>query len=233
MLNTHIPPRIRTALYHVRAHLPEVDRVVFWEDTSWAYITPDNDIPSFEGLPINVGILDDAVYDLNGLPASFQLEDNDPQVSVGDFQGEKFAEYSYTVKGEENIFHTLDQVDLELRREFQEILKVLGFRTHRLVKLPHPPWVADRLVPIERKDTEDSMFVSAQLRGISAAEGWRIEPADIPGYLVIRKDDEADVFNSDTGARLFVEKLSKAGSFYHAEALAAHLNYLNAKSASR
>lgn len=75
-----IPAQVRDALLHVRSFIPEVDRVVFWEDGRWAYMTDDHKVPTFGSL-IDVSILEaagDAVANLSpGAPITYQLGEED------------------------------------------------------------------------------------------------------------------------------------------------------------
>jgi len=77
MDTTTIPPRILTALLHVQSLHPEVDRVVFWADGRWAYMTDGHEVVKFDGR-VDVGILEDAHHDLPGeaLPLAYQLPEN-------------------------------------------------------------------------------------------------------------------------------------------------------------
>lgn len=67
-----IPPKILAALNHVKQFYPSVCMVAFDEDTRWQYMDKNFRAPVF-GDEISVSILEDAVYDLNELPAVFQL----------------------------------------------------------------------------------------------------------------------------------------------------------------
>lgn len=69
-----IPPLVLQALRHVRAHIPDVDRVVFWGDGRWAYMTDAHKAPSFDGLLIDTSLLEDAAGDFpDCYPRAFQL----------------------------------------------------------------------------------------------------------------------------------------------------------------
>lgn len=68
------PPLVRQAIRHVRAHIPGVDRVVFWGDGRWAFMTGDLVVPSFDGLHIDTSLLEDAAGELpDAFPHAFQL----------------------------------------------------------------------------------------------------------------------------------------------------------------
>jgi hypothetical protein len=60
------PPLVLKALRHVRAHIPEVDRVVFWGDDRWAFMTEGHEVPSFHGRRIDIGLLKDAANSVDG-----------------------------------------------------------------------------------------------------------------------------------------------------------------------
>lgn len=69
--NHRIPRSILAAILHVRSVLPDVDRVVYWEDTRWQFSDDNHRTPAFPP-EINVSILEAAVYDLYDLPAAYQ-----------------------------------------------------------------------------------------------------------------------------------------------------------------
>ena len=71
-----IPKNVKIALDHVRSIFPEVSMVVFNTDTRWQYMDDDFNAPKFDDR-IDVGILENAVYDLVELPCVFQLNDDD------------------------------------------------------------------------------------------------------------------------------------------------------------
>jgi hypothetical protein len=51
---------VRDAIAHVQARVPSVDRVTFDTDFQWTYTQPDGQWPSFDGLDVDVGLLEDA-----------------------------------------------------------------------------------------------------------------------------------------------------------------------------
>lgn len=65
---------VRAALKHVQAIFPLVKQVDFDKDGRWAYHDGNGNCPSFENT-VDVGILEDAAYDLQQLPCSFILEE--------------------------------------------------------------------------------------------------------------------------------------------------------------
>lgn len=54
-----VPEEVLVALSHVRSVFPDVDRVVFWEDGRWAYMTDAHQVPPFDDR-ISTSILEDA-----------------------------------------------------------------------------------------------------------------------------------------------------------------------------
>lgn len=67
------PPVVLKALRHVRAHIPDVDRVVFWGDGRWEFMTDNLSSPTFLGL-IDISLLEDAANAVgDGYPHAFQL----------------------------------------------------------------------------------------------------------------------------------------------------------------
>ena len=75
-----VPEEVLVALKHVQSVLPDVDRVVFWEDGRWAYMTDAHQVPPFDDR-ISTSILEDAgdaVADfLPCRPFAYQLPDDD------------------------------------------------------------------------------------------------------------------------------------------------------------
>ena len=64
------PPVILKALKHVRAHFPEVDRVVFWGDGRWTFLCHDQKF----GKHIDTSLLEEAANEVaDGYPHAFQL----------------------------------------------------------------------------------------------------------------------------------------------------------------
>jgi hypothetical protein len=55
-----IPTTVRDALLHVASFFPDLKQVTF-EDGFWVYSLRDGSAPSFENLPINISLLDDAL----------------------------------------------------------------------------------------------------------------------------------------------------------------------------
>ena len=70
-----MPPKVKSALDHVRSIYPDVCLVVFNSDTRWCYMNDVFDSPTFDDR-INVGILEDAIYDLVDLPCVFEIVDD-------------------------------------------------------------------------------------------------------------------------------------------------------------
>jgi hypothetical protein len=67
------PPLVLRALRHVRAHFPEVDRVVFWGDGKWTFLRHDHHNQKFDKL-IDISLLEDAADSVaDGYPHAFQL----------------------------------------------------------------------------------------------------------------------------------------------------------------
>jgi hypothetical protein len=75
-----IPPAVREALNHVRTFYPEVDRVVFWADGRWAYMTDGHEVPKFDKRVVT-GVLEDAGNAVANIspcaPIAYQLPDED------------------------------------------------------------------------------------------------------------------------------------------------------------
>ncbi len=73
-----MPFPVRKALEHVRVFHPEVDRVVFWADGRWAYMTDGHEVPKFDKR-VDTGVLEDAGNAVGNLspcaPIAFQLPD--------------------------------------------------------------------------------------------------------------------------------------------------------------
>jgi hypothetical protein len=70
----NIPPKVKAALEHVISIYPDVCMVIFNSDTRWQYVDDCFNAPSFDER-IDVGILEDAVYDLVDLPCVYELFD--------------------------------------------------------------------------------------------------------------------------------------------------------------
>lgn len=74
-----MPFPVRKALEHVRAFHPEVDRVVFWADGRWAYMTDEHEVPKFDKR-VDTGVLEDAGNAVGNIspcaPIAFQLPDD-------------------------------------------------------------------------------------------------------------------------------------------------------------
>lgn len=64
------PPKIQAALDHVRSFFPDVVMVVFSTDARWQYMTEEFEAPVFPN-EVDVTILEEAVYDLDELPALY------------------------------------------------------------------------------------------------------------------------------------------------------------------
>jgi len=66
-------PEVKTAFKHVREHLPEVNCVIYGADGRWMYTNSSciQEAPSFEGLDIDVNILEDAANSLDFVPCLF------------------------------------------------------------------------------------------------------------------------------------------------------------------
>lgn len=72
-----IPPRVLAALLHVNLLYPDVDRVTYWADGRWQYSSDGHETVVFDNVPVDVSILEEAIYDLPGdaWPLSFQLSE--------------------------------------------------------------------------------------------------------------------------------------------------------------
>lgn len=71
----NIPPKVKTALDHVRKAHPEVSLVVFKCDGRWLYMDDDFNAPCFKE-NIDTGILEDAANEVDntiGFPAVFEI----------------------------------------------------------------------------------------------------------------------------------------------------------------
>lgn len=69
-----MPPLVLQALRHVRAHIPDVDRVVFWGEGVWVFLTDCLTVPSFDGVLIDTSLLEEAADSVaDGYPRAFQL----------------------------------------------------------------------------------------------------------------------------------------------------------------
>lgn len=64
--------RIRAAIEHVRLFHPEVTRVAFDKNARWLYTDDEGNAPTFAS--VDVGILEDAEYDLDELPVAFAYD---------------------------------------------------------------------------------------------------------------------------------------------------------------
>jgi hypothetical protein len=68
-------PEVQAALVHVRQHFPEVTTVFYGCDGRWLFTSDDAaESPSFEGVDIDVGLLEDAADSVDELPAAFRVE---------------------------------------------------------------------------------------------------------------------------------------------------------------
>jgi hypothetical protein len=79
-LNAHIPPLVLAALEHVHGIHPEVDRVVFWDDMTWCYMTYAHTLPDFDP-GVDRSILDAAARSLEAFPVAFQMQFEEKGVS--------------------------------------------------------------------------------------------------------------------------------------------------------
>lgn len=67
----------RKALDHVRSFHPEVDRVTFWDDGRWAFMTDGHEVTKFDGR-VDVGLLEEASSSLPaGRPFAFQIHEGE------------------------------------------------------------------------------------------------------------------------------------------------------------
>lgn len=66
---------IKQAITHVKEFLPDVDRVVIWEDGRWSFLNDNHDVIPFGNLPIDIGLLEDMVDSIpcEYLPFAYQL----------------------------------------------------------------------------------------------------------------------------------------------------------------
>jgi hypothetical protein len=72
-----LPFVARKALDHVRLFHPEVDRVTFWDDGRWSFMTDGHEVPKFDGR-VDVGLLEDASDSLPaGRPFAFQIHEGE------------------------------------------------------------------------------------------------------------------------------------------------------------
>lgn len=74
LLEPETPPIVLKAIRHVRAHIPDVDRVVYWNDDTFTFLTSAHTVPSFAGLLIDAGLLEAAAAVVSAdLPRAYQL----------------------------------------------------------------------------------------------------------------------------------------------------------------
>lgn len=64
---------IKNAILHVRSFFPEVSILAFNSKGLWQYMTSDFESPNFEGINVDVSILETAADSVVSFPAIFEL----------------------------------------------------------------------------------------------------------------------------------------------------------------